>query len=315
MYVVQGGKVQRVKVLSRLQEGACKVIEEIKPTVAIVLGDRAEAVSFSFVCNLMDVPIAHFHGGEVSAGARDEYFRHAITKLSSLHFPTSENAARRIIQMGEMPSRVFYFAPLFLSRVNSAAQKSREMLAKEFGFRWGISTAIVTMHGAEFDRPSSETYLNELLIAFDSLPDLAVVFTGPNIDPESESIRKRITKWVEQNSSRAFFVESFGSANYISMLMNVDLALGNSSSLTLEAPILGTPYALLGDRQLGRSEGGVEGLPANSHRIKESIERLLAEGRQTLSARKKQHPTEQVVQALLEFDYRPKPKVFHDLEL
>ena len=300
------------RAMSQLLDKASLALEEFGPDVALILGDRSEALTFAVACNFLDVPIAHFHGGEVTGGAKDEFFRHAISKLSSLHFPTSREAANRLIQMGEVPETVFFFAPLFLSQLASKKVVAKDELAAKFSFKWGAKTALVAMHGAKFDRPSTEDYLDQLLQALGSFPELNLVFTGPNADTESIGIRRKILEWVGENESRAFFVESFGSANFVSMLRHVDFAIGNSSSLVLEAPLLGTPTALLGDRQQGRGEPRAKALPADSNVIKGAISALLGTDPSSEVDGQLNDPTARIVRALLEFDYSPKGKEFYD---
>lgn len=301
------------RAMSQLLDRASLALGDFGPDVALILGDRAEALTFAVACSFLDVPIAHLHGGEITGGAKDEFFRHAISKLSSLHFPTSREAANRLIQMGELPETVFFFAPLFLSRLASTKVVAKDEMAAKFSFKWGAKTALVAMHGAKFDRPSTEVYLEKLLEALGSFPELNLVFTGPNADTESIGIRKRILEWVGENENRAFFVESFGSANFVSMLRHVDFAIGNSSSLVLEAPLLGTPIALLGDRQQGRGKPGVKALSADSAVITKAISALLGKDRTLEGDSHLNDPTKRIVMTLLEFDYAPKGKEFYDL--
>jgi len=238
--------------LGNLQAELAGVIHALQPDLALVLGDRSEAVTFAFTCSILGVPIAHFHGGEISLGALDELHRHAITKLSSLHFPADESAVKRITQMGEQPDSIFFFGPLIADRMYADMSLTRETLAKKFSFSWAEKTAIVTMHGAKFDNPSTSEHLDALFNALDKIKNLNVIFTGPNSDPESQDLRTAILQYCSKQSSKAFFVESFGSDGYLRMLEICDVAIGNSSSLVHEAPFKGIPIVTLGSRQEGR---------------------------------------------------------------
>ena len=261
--------------LGMFQVHVSKVLDQIRPDLALVLGDRTEALSFAFTASVQGIPLAHMHGGEVSKGALDELHRHAITKLSSLHLPANQRALDRIVRMGENPASIIFHGPFVLDRI-SGDFASRADLERDFGFKWGKKTAIVTLHGARFDRPGTAIHLRELLKAFQQFKDLNVVFTGPNVDAESHELRSIIREYCLRNPTSAFFVESFGSRGYLSMLRHSDIAVGNSSSLIHEAPHFGIPVLLIGSRQQGRSEDGAVGLGADSSIIGASLLRLLA---------------------------------------
>jgi UDP-hydrolysing UDP-N-acetyl-D-glucosamine 2-epimerase len=250
-------------------------MHELKPDLALVLGDRSEALTFTFTCSLLGIPIAHFHGGEVSIGALDELHRHAITKLSSLHFPAAETSVKRIIQMGEQPNSVFFFGPLVADRLTLDRSVSREFLAAKFSFEWGEKTALITMHGAKFDNPSTGKHLEALLEACDEIEGLNLIFTGPNADPESQDLRISIFQYCSMNPAKAFFVESFGSESYLEMLTACDVAIGNSSSLVHEAPFVGIPIIILGSRQEGRELSIAPGLGPDSVLINKKIQGAL----------------------------------------
>jgi len=269
-------------VLGNLQVELAGVLHALKPDLALVLGDRSEAVTFAFTCSLLGVPIAHFHGGEVSLGALDELHRHAITKLSSLHFPAAESSVKRIIQMGEQPGSVFFFGPLVTDRISSAVSVSREFLSERFSFIWGDKTALITMHGAKFDTPSTGEHLHALLEACDRIEGLNLIFTGPNADPESQDLRKIIIHYCSMHSSKAFFVESFGPEGYLEMLTACDVAIGNSSSLVHEAPFVGIPIVTLGSRQEGRESSISPGIGPDPALIERRIRSGLDSTRRTI---------------------------------
>jgi UDP-hydrolysing UDP-N-acetyl-D-glucosamine 2-epimerase len=281
--------------LGKLQIELTKKIAEISPDLALVLGDRAEAFVFAGTCSVMGTPLAHFHGGEVTGGALDELHRHAISKLSALHFVNSQSAASRLRSMGEDPKKIFYFGSLIRDRIKNLKPASKTDLAKRFNFEWGERTALVTIHGARFDYPSTEVHLSALLSALDAFKDLNVIFTGPNSDPESTGVRRMILEACRLTPDRFYFVESFGSEAYLQMLAGCDVAIGNSSSLILEAPHVGVPTIILGSRQRGRGPEKTE-IGANEISLRIAIEQSLCsprsqasngnyEGDQTISQR------------------------------
>ena len=261
--------------LGNLQAELAGVIHALKPDLALVLGDRSEAVTFAFTCSMLGVPIGHFHGGEISLGALDELHRHAISKLSSLHFPADESAVKRLTQMGEQPDLIFFFGPLIADRLTLDRSVSKEFLAEKFSFEWGEKTALITMHGAKFDNPSTGKHLEALLEACDEIEGLNLIFTGPNADPESQDLRIGILQYCFMNPAKAFFVESFGSESYLEMLTVCDVAIGNSSSLVHEAPFMGIPIVTLGSRQEGRGGFFSAGIGPNPIAIERGIRAML----------------------------------------
>lgn len=296
-----------------VMEGVTKNLVETLPDVAILVGDRAETLAFAFTCNILGIPLVHMHGGEVTQGAQDELFRHAITKLSTLHFPNSTIAAKRIIQLGEDPNCVVYFAPFINSRLITRKKITKSELAEKFSFTWGAKTALVTMHGASFDVPPTHVYLDGLLTALKDFPDLNVVFTGPNIDPESAGIREKILEQVKLRPERCFFVESFGAESYLSMLRSVDVAIGNSSSLVLEAPFTGTPTVILGDRQKGRSDSPVVSTGHDPIGIASAILGAMSLERESANDSHPVDPAPLLADTILNFDFSNRKKRFYDL--
>lgn len=312
MRVLDSSSLAWARSMGELLSGLGTEIDRLKPDAALLVGDRAEALIFSLACNFLGIPLIHLHGGEVTLGAQDESYRHSITKLSHLHFPTSKAAARRIVQLGEQPERVFFFAPLVNSRLTFAKETSKAQLAEKFGFAWGQKTALVTFHGAKFDDPPTLVYVKKLLTAIQNFPDLNVIFTGPNIDPESSEIRKLILKHVEEHSETAFFVESFGAKHYLSVLRLADIAIGNSSSLVLEAPVTGTRALIIGSRQQGRSEGASSLLAADSGEITKEIRRILTSGKPHRNESNQLNPAPLIVDEIMKFDFRDRKKTFYN---
>lgn len=228
------------------------VLDRDRPDVVVVLGDRLEALAMALAATIMGVPVAHIHGGEVTEGAMDDALRHAITKLSHVHLTTTPEHAARVLQLGEGPGTVHV--------AGAPAQDSISQLdlldASELGARFGVDltapSAIVTFHPAAFDEPPTIDLVDATLRAFDAIPDLRIVFTGTNNDIGGAEIRTAIRDFVERNGARASYVESFGQLGYLSALRAASAAVGNSSSVVLEAPLVGTPSVLIGMRQRGR---------------------------------------------------------------
>lgn len=229
-----------------------ETLGRVKPDVVVVLGDRLEAFAMATAAVVLQIPVAHIHGGELTLGAMDDSLRHAITKLSYLHFATSDEHAARIVRMGEEPSRVYNFGAPLLDTLSGIHFMQRHELEAKFGVVFGSRTALMTFHPAAFDEAPALEMFEELLAAIEAMHECHFIFTGTNNDIGSDQVRERMAAFVAANPGRVTFVESFGQQGYLSAMHHVDLVVGNSSSTVLEAPLLGTPSVLVGNRQEGR---------------------------------------------------------------
>ena len=229
-----------------------RTLSALQPDVVVVLGDRLEAFAMATAAVVLQIPVAHIHGGELTLGAMDDSLRHAITKLSYLHFATTDEHAARIVRMGEEPSRVYNFGAPLLDTLSGIHFMQRHELEAKFGVVFGSRTALMTFHPAAFDEAPALEMFEELLAAIEAMHECHFIFTGTNNDIGSDQVRERMAAFVAANPGRVTFVESFGQQGYLSAMHHVDLVVGNSSSTVLEAPLLGTPSVLVGNRQEGR---------------------------------------------------------------
>ena len=227
-------------------------LEDLEPDIVLVLGDRLEAIAMALAATILSVPVAHIHGGELTEGAMDDALRHSITKLSVVHLVTTEEHRRRVIQLGEDPSMVFDIGAPIVDVVSDLDLLDRDELARLFSIRFGQTTALVTFHPAAYDRVPSRDLIDELLASLLDVDGLHAIITGSNADIDSGVVRERISRFAADNPDRVDFVESFGQRAYLSAMAASDVIVGNSSSVVLEAPVLGVPSVLVGDRQKGR---------------------------------------------------------------
>lgn len=230
-------------------------LSALKPDVVVVLGDRLEAFAMASAALILQIPVAHIHGGELTLGAMDDSLRHSITKLSYLHFATTAEHAARVVSLGEEPARVFNFGAPVLDVLSTMNFMSRVELEAKFGVKFGARNALMTFHPAAFDEAPPAEMFGEILAAIDAVPEINFIFTGTNNDIGSDAVREMMKSFVSMRGDRISYVESFGQLGYLSAMREVDLVLGNSSSTVLEAPILGTPSVLVGNRQEGRPLG------------------------------------------------------------
>ncbi|WP_336501029.1 UDP-N-acetylglucosamine 2-epimerase [Microbacterium paraoxydans] len=249
------GDDSRMAVASDVGAGLPRFAEALSalaPDVLVVLGDRLEAFAATTAATILSIPIAHIHGGEVTEGAMDEALRHSITKMSYLHFTSTEDHRRRVIQLGEEPERVHFLGAPIVDTLADMDVQPRPEVESEFGIRLPQPTALVTFHPAVMDVAPPEQLVEELLAGLLAVDGLHVVITGSNSDIGTADVRARIDTFVAENGDRVDFVESFGQRGYLSAMAAAAVVAGNSSSTVLEAPVLGIPSVLVGDRQKGR---------------------------------------------------------------
>lgn len=229
-----------------------QTLAELDPDVVVVLGDRLEALSMALAATVLGIPVAHVHGGELTEGAMDDALRHAITKLAQLHFVTTEEHRRRVIQLGEDPDRVRLLGAPVLDALDQLELLAPTELADRFGVRFDRRTILMTMHPAAYDDPPTVEILRSALAALDQTADVRLVITGTNSDIGSDELRREIFDFAGSHPEWTTYVESFGQLAYLSAVRASGAVIGNSSSTVLEAPLVGTPSVLLGDRQFGR---------------------------------------------------------------
>lgn len=231
--------------------GFADAFERLKPEIVVILGDRFEALAAAVAAIVARIPIAHIHGGEVTEGALDDAFRHAITKMASLHFVAAEPYRRRVVQLGESEETVFMVGGMGLDSIERLKLLDRPELEESLGCQLGTKSLLVTFHPVTLEAESSLAQLGELLAALKERGDTRLIFTLPNADPGGHSHAGLIEEFARSNSN-ALVVTSLGQQRYLSCLREVDGVVGNSSSGLLEAPSLGTGTVDIGSRQLGR---------------------------------------------------------------
>lgn len=236
-------------------KGMNEALLRLHPDMVVILGDRYEMLVTATVAMLQRIPIAHFHGGEISEGAVDDSIRHAITKMSSLHFTSTEDYRRRVIQLGEQPDRVFYVGAIGVENLKQIPLMSRQDLEDSLNFTFDRKIILVTYHPVTLGNRSPKDEIDDFLFALDTFPGLKVLFTMPNSDEGSEVIRQAIEGYCSRNSDRCSCYSSLGLKRYLSALQYVTAVVGNSSSGLLEVPSVHIPTLNIGDRQKGRVHG------------------------------------------------------------
>lgn len=224
----------------------------LRPDMLVVLGDRYETIAICLVAVSLRIPIAHIHGGEKTEGAIDDAIRHAITKLSFLHFTSTEEYRRRVIQLGEEPSRVYNVGALSVENIRRQSLLSREELEQSIGFCLGESYGVVTFHPVTLEEGTVVCQLKELMKALISFSDMRFLITKANADTGGRLVNSLWDDYAECYKERLIVVESLGMRRYLSSLRYAAMVIGNSSSGITEAPVMKIPTVNIGDRQRGR---------------------------------------------------------------
>ncbi len=232
--------------------GFADAFERLAPDLVVLLGDRFEILAAAQAAALTHRPIAHLHGGEVTEGAIDESLRHAITKLSHLHFVATESFRRRVIQLGEPAGRVHRVGAPGLDALTHLTLLDDKALEAALDFSLDGRCLLVTFHPETLARGDTAADFRALLSVLEAKSDLRIVFTKPNADEGNRAIAASIDDWVADHPARAKAFDSLGQLRYLSLLRRADAVVGNSSSALIEAPALGTPSVNIGARQKGR---------------------------------------------------------------
>jgi len=301
-------KVERVEILlsSDTPTGVSKAMglgmisfaetyERLKPDIIIGLGDRFELFSAVAAALVARIPVAHIHGGELTLGAYDDGFRHAITKMAHLHFTSTEEYRKRVIQLGENPKNVFNVGAIGLDNIKNMKLLSLKELEKSINFILDKPFFIVTFHAVTLEKNSAGNQTKELLNALNEFSGYKILFTKPNADNDSRIIIKMIDDFVRENNSRAAAFDSLGQLRYLSALKHADMIIGNSSSGIIEMPSFNKPTINIGDRQKGRifpksviqsepnkksiADSITKGLSDNFNRVIKNIDNIYGDGK------------------------------------
>lgn len=236
-----------------LQEYA-QAYDDLKPDLIVVLGDRFEAHAAVSAAVPFLIPVIHIGGGAVTYGAIDDGYRHAMTKLSHVHFVETDDYAARVIQMGENQDRVHVTGALGLDNLKDIDFLGLDGLNNRFGLALREKPVLVTFHPETRNFQQTEDHIDNLLNALDQI-DLPVVFTYPNADTAGQCIITAINRFSEERRDRVFVVPHFGTEGYFSMMNEAAVMVGNSSSGIIESGSFRLPVVNIGKRQEGRAQG------------------------------------------------------------
>jgi len=242
----------------------------LQPDLLVVLGDRFEIFAAVSAAMIHRIPVAHLHGGESTEGLIDESIRHAITKMSHIHFTSTEQYRERVIQLGELPQRVFNVGAFGLDNIQNLNLMSQDELEKSLGVKLFPRSLAVTFHPVTLESGSLESQVSNLLDALREFDDVKLIFTMVNADTDGRIIDTIMKKFAKENPERVSIQTSLGQLRYLSLLKYVDGVIGNSSSGIIEAPSFKIGTVNIGDRQKGRIKGEsvIDCLPTKEEIVK-----------------------------------------------
>ncbi len=235
--------------------GLAEVYGQAGLDLLFLLGDRYETLVAAIAAMMFRVPIAHLHGGEITEGAVDDAVRHSISKMSALHFTSTENYARRLRQMGEEPERVWNVGALGVENIKRIPYLTRDELCGRYGPLFAEPYILVTYHPVTLEINKAKLQFEEFLRVISRREEYNFIFTYANADMEGDEINRLIDQYVEKHEKACAF-KSLGQVGYLSALRYACCVAGNSSSGIIEAPSFHIPTINIGNRQKGRECSG-----------------------------------------------------------
>ena len=232
--------------------GFSRELTRLRPDLIIVLGDRYEILAGVTAALIFKIPVAHLHGGELTEGAYDDSIRHSITKMSHLHFVSTEEHRKRVLQLGENPQHVMNFGAVGLDSLSEFKSFSRQEFWEKTGYSFGSKNFLITLHPETLSTRDPLEGIDELLKALESFPSAHFLFTGANADSNGMLINQRIQNFVKKNPEKSLFTMSLGRQLFLSAIRLFDVVVGNSSAGLVEVPVFKKPTVNIGFRQNGR---------------------------------------------------------------
>jgi UDP-N-acetylglucosamine 2-epimerase (non-hydrolysing)/GDP/UDP-N,N'-diacetylbacillosamine 2-epimerase (hydrolysing) len=238
-----------------------------KPDITVVLGDRSESLAAALAALYLNIPVAHINGGDVTGTTIDESIRHAITKISHIHFAHTKSNAERIQKMGEGKKRIFITGALTLDTILKTKLMTKKEIFKKYHLKPDKTTFLVVQHPITTIKDMGYSQIKELLLALDTLKKQTILFY-PNCDAGGKKIIKLIEKYRQKKHFHVF--KNLPHEDYLSLMKSSDLMIGNSSSGIIEAPSFKIPVINIGTRQQGRerSENIIDVEPKKNNILK-----------------------------------------------
>ncbi len=227
-------------------------LSDFKPDLVLLVGDRYETFAAAFASLILNIPVAHLHGGELTLSSIDDSMRHSITKMSAIHFVSNEIYKKRVIQLGENPKNIFTVGSLGVENVLKIKKFNKKEIEKKINLNLNKNNLLVTFHPETIDGRKLEKIIPVLIKHLKNLKDTNIVFTSPNSDPGNLLIKKAINNFCKYDRKKFIHLKSMGQKLYFSYLRYCNAVIGNSSSGIIEVPSFCIPTINVGLRQQGR---------------------------------------------------------------
>jgi UDP-hydrolysing UDP-N-acetyl-D-glucosamine 2-epimerase len=302
--------------------GFSDALDRLKPDCVVVLGDRFEALAIAQTATVMQVPLVHLHGGELTEGLIDEAIRHAITKMAHLHFTSTDVYRKRVIQLGENPDQVMNVGAPAIENARRLKLLSKPELEESLNFALGEKPLLVTYHPVTLKEGGGVDSLENLLTALEDVVDQhQIIITFPNADTYGRDLIPPLQSFAAKHPKQVLLTQSLGQLRYLSLMKMSGAVVGNSSSGLLEAPAFGVPTVDIGIRQKGRLKpASIIDTDDDLESIREAIGKSLSSAHQNFSKTASNpygdgYVTEKIISVLKVADFRALLfKKFHDLE-
>lgn len=286
MLISSESSIGVVKSMGVCSIGIADALQRLSPDLIVVLGDRYELIPICSAALVMNIPIAHISGGDITEGAIDNEIRNAVTMMASIHFPGVNDSASRIRRMRGNNHNIFVVGEPGLENFIKLPLWNREQLANDLGLNSDSKWILVTLHSETRisieENISMARNITEVIKLHD---DFQVVITKANSDVGGFQINTLMAKIAETDPSKFKLISSLGQIRYLSFMKEAFCVIGNSSSGIIEAPFLGTPVINIGHRQKGRHNcKNVISVSGSFGSIKKALENILN------SSKKKKEP-------------------------
>lgn len=249
--IIKTSSIDVARYLANGVEKFAKLLKLTKPDLLLILGDRYEIFAAAISSTIMNIPIAHIHGGEITKGAIDDVFRHSISKMAHLHFTSTNIYRKRLLQMGENQDNIFNVGSLGVENLKNMKLHGKAYLEKKLKIKFQKKILLITIHPETRSLDLNKNKIKILLTSLDKLEDTTLIFTGSNADKDGDLINQEIKKFVIKRNN-IYFYESLGQKIFFSCAKISNIVIGNSSSGIIEIPSLGIPVINIGNRQEGR---------------------------------------------------------------
>jgi UDP-N-acetylglucosamine 2-epimerase (non-hydrolysing)/GDP/UDP-N,N'-diacetylbacillosamine 2-epimerase (hydrolysing) len=270
MYSDDDSPYGMAKAAARCSDGIADALNKIKPDIFLITVDRVETLAAAQAAALMNILIAHIQGGEVT-GTIDESIRHAVTKLSHIHFPATEDAAERIIKMGEDPNNVHTVGCPYLDIIRTLKYRTREELAVDYGFNPELPLIIFVQHPVTTEYGLALEQISTSIEALKKFQEIEIIAIYSNADAGAREIISAMKK-----NPQFHIFPSIDSKDFLSILKHADVLVGNSSTGIREAPSFQLSVVNIGTRQNGRLRAGnVIDVPHDVEAIIRAIKKAL----------------------------------------